>query len=331
MLKIEDLKTDEKFERLTPASKEEFKALEKMIVADGELHSPIIVWQGQNIVVDGHSCLEILKKHPELPYTIKEIPFEDWQEVIVWIVEHHIARKSFTLWKRLEMALNCEEYWKSKEEAKRNQGTRNDLTAPGAEKSEPINTNLILAEKVGCGETTVIQFKKVFKEASEDIKQRCKDGDMSITRAHTNLTKKKSPKKTSPKTKPELSIEVEKINILAECEKNQTVSGGGNINIPDPTPIAEQMGKPNIPDEVVWFAINPIEQMIQIFMKKHDSDKGKNHIHVNSFSFKTVSTEDGVSILEVQHIGGATEEFAQKDEKGFDSEQKKASSNRTGK
>ena len=317
---VDELSVDTKFERLTPANDEEFKALEKMIVADGEIHGPIIIWQDQNIVVDGHSRLEILRKHPTLPYTIKEIPFQDWQEVIVWIIEHHIARKSFTLWQKLEMALNCEEYWRAKAEAKGNQGVRSDLLSPGDKKSEPINTNMILAEKVGCGETTVTMFKKVFLKASEEIKQRCKDGDMSIKRAYNNLTGKKTPKK-----KTEVIIEGESMDILKECEKNQTVAGKGNINIPDPAPIVKQMTKPKVPDEVMWISINPAEQLMQIFQKTHDSDKGTDHIYINSFSFTTVSTEDAVSILEVQHIGGATEEFAQKDDKEFDPEQKKAS------
>lgn len=320
MLKIDDLKIDEKFERLTPVSNEEFKALENMIVDDGEMHTPIIVWQGQNIIVDGHSRLKILEKHPTLPFTIKEIPFQDWQEVIVWIVEHHIARKSFTLWQRLEMALNCEEYWKAKEESKRNQGARNDLKLPGDKKLKPIDIDLILAEKIGCGKTTVTMFKKVFEKGSEATKQKCREGDMSIKRAYDNLTEKKPAKKKS-----KMIIENEKINILSECEKNQTISDSSNISIPDPKPIAKQMAQSKVPDEIMWFAINPVDQVIQIFMKKHDSDKGNNHIYINSFSFKTVSHEGAMSILEVQHIGGAAEEITQKDDRGFDSEQKKAS------
>ena len=325
MLKIENLKTDEKFERLTPVSDEEFKALENVIVADGEMHTPIIVWQDQKTIVDGHSRAEVLRRNPEIPFTIKEIAFKDWQDVIVWIVEHHIARKSFSLWQKLEMAMACVEYWEAKKKAKRNKGTRSDLNTPGVKKSAPISTNEILAEKVGCGTTTVAQFLKVFREASDGIKQRCKDGDMSIKRAYTNLTKKKTPKNESPEEKPETIIENEKINILDECEKNQTVSDKGNISIPDPKPIAEQITKPSVPDEVMWFAFNPVDQVIQIYMKKHDSDKGIDHIHVNTFSFKHISTGDGVSILQVEHIGGATEDITQKDDKGFESEEKKAS------
>ena len=320
MLKIEDVKIDERFERLTPVSKEEHKALENLIVADGEIHTPIIVWKDQKTLVDGHSRRDIQKKHPDLPYTIKEIEFQDWQEVIVWIVEHHIARKSFSLWQKLEMAMTCVDYWEAKAQAKRNKGARNDLKTPGVKKSKPIDTTAILAEKVGCGTTTVTQFLKVFRQRSEGLKQRCREGDMSIKSASKSLEPKNPPKK-----KPETTVENEKIDILAECEKNQTVSDKNNVTIPDPNPIAQQMTQPKIPDETMWFAINPVEQMMQIFMKKHDTDTGNNHIHVNSFIFKTVSTEDGRSILHVEHIGGSTEDITQKDDGDFDSEEKKAS------
>jgi hypothetical protein len=78
---------------------------------------------------------------------------------------------------------------------------------------------LILAEKVGCGETTVIQFKKVFKEASDGTKQRCREGDMSIKRAYNSLKAKKPPKKKS-----KLSIENEKMN----CKRrSKSVPPGG--------------------------------------------------------------------------------------------------------
>jgi hypothetical protein len=88
---------------------------------------------------------------------------------------------------------------------------------------------LILAEKVGCGETTVTMFKKVCDEASEGTKQRCREGDMSIKRAYESLTPKKPSKKDA-----ETVVENEKINILEDCEKNQTLGDNGNTNIREP-------------------------------------------------------------------------------------------------
>jgi len=316
---VNELKVEKKFEKLTPISKEEFKALKKVIIADGEIHSPIIVWEGQNIVVDGHSRLKILKKHPKLKYTIMEIPFEDWQDAEVFIVEHHISRKSFTLWQRLEMALRCEEYWQAKEEAKRNQGTRNDLKSLGDKKSEPINTDLILAEKVGCGKTTVTMFKKVFKEAPLPTKQRCREGDMSIKRAYDSLTKKKTPKK-----KPEVVVK-NVSNIFDESEKNQSLDENSNINIPDPKLVTEKMETEKVPDGAIWFAINLVEGLIQVFTKNIDQEKGQILIHIGSYSYKTISNKDGVTILEANLIAGGTEDIVRKDDNDFDSEVKQAS------
>lgn len=321
MLKIEDLKVENKFKRITPESKEQFNALEKLIVADVELHSPIIIWAGQGIVVDGHSRLEILKKHPDLKYSLKEIEFDDWMDVIVWIVEHHIARSSFTLWQKLEMAMACVKYWEAKEKARRNQGVRNDLKTPGVKKSESIDTNAILAEKVGCGTTTVTQFLKVFNKASEATKQKCKEGDMSIKRAYESL----APKKTTPKKKSDVTLEIATESILDKSKKNQSPGKKSNIVIPDPKPIATKMTSARTSEGSIWFAINPIEGVIQIFNKSIDQEKGKIHIEVDNYSCKTVSKENGVTIVEACHIDGSTEHITQKDNINFEEASKKAS------
>lgn len=325
MMKIEDLKVDKRFERLTPVSNEELKALENLIVGDGEIHAPIVVWKGQNIIVDGHERWNVLKKHPELPYSIKEIEFQDWREVIVWIVEHHIARKSFTLWQKLEMAMNCVEYWEAKDNAKRNQGTRSDLLSPGDKKLESMDINKVIAEKVGCSRTTVTMFKMIFNSPSEGLKQKCRAGEMSIKKASDSLKPKETDNNKPGNKKSETVIKNEEINILKACEKNQTVSDNSDIAIPDSAPIVEKITQPKVPDEVIWFAINPVEQTIQMFLKKHDSETGNNNIHINTYSFTTVSTIGATSILQVKHVGGSTEDVIRKDDCAFKSEGKEVS------
>ncbi len=43
MLRIEDLKIESRYKRLTLESKEQLKALEKLIVADGEVGDDVVV------------------------------------------------------------------------------------------------------------------------------------------------------------------------------------------------------------------------------------------------------------------------------------------------
>ena len=266
MLKIEELKIENRYKRLTPETKEQLNALEKLIVNDGEIHTPIIVWKDRNIVVDGHCCVEILKKHPKLKHSIKEIEFNDWRDVTVWIIEHHIARKSFTLWQRLEMAMNCVDYWETKEQARQNKGKRSDLMSRGDNKSDNIDTNAIIAEKVGCGRTTVTHFMKVFKSPEEGIKQQCRDGEMSIKKAYESLTPKKKKGDGNGKDK-NVVIETGGADILSDSEKNQSPGKKSNIKIPDPEPIATKMTSTMTSEGSVWFAINPIEGVVQIFKK----------------------------------------------------------------
>ena len=320
MLKIEDLKIEKKYEKLTPETKEQLHALEALILDDGEIYDPFVVWKDHNIIVDGHSRRKIQQKHPHLKYSIKEVAFGDWRDVIAWIVEHHIARKSFTLWQKLEMVRNCVEYWEAKEKAKKNQGTRTDLLAPGDKKPEAININQIIANKVNCCKTYVTMFNKVFKEASEGIKQRCREGNMSIKKAYNSLEPKKKPEK-----KPSISIETSKDDILDEAAKNQNLGKKSNKEFPDPKPIANKMISAETSEESIWMAINPIEGVVQIFKKQYEPEKGLIQVQVNSFACKGVSKENGVTILEAWHIDGSREDVSQKDDGDFESESKKAS------
>ena len=71
---IEQLKIDPEFEKvIPPISLAEFVLLEDNILADGQINTPIAVWNG--VIVDGHNRYKILQKHPHIPYTIKEMNF----------------------------------------------------------------------------------------------------------------------------------------------------------------------------------------------------------------------------------------------------------------
>ena len=70
------LKIDPEFEDvIPPISSEEFEQLEKNIVSEGALLSPIIIWNGY--IVDGHNRYKILQKHPEIECKTFEKHFED--------------------------------------------------------------------------------------------------------------------------------------------------------------------------------------------------------------------------------------------------------------
>ena len=90
-----NLKIDPEFqEKIPPLTEEEFAQLEENILEDGEVHTPIVVWDGK--IVDGHNRWKILQKHPEIPYKIKEMEFADKWEAFDWMYKNQLGRRNLT-------------------------------------------------------------------------------------------------------------------------------------------------------------------------------------------------------------------------------------------
>ncbi len=90
-----NLKIDHEFEsRIPPLTEEEFRKLEENIVADGTVYTPIIVWD--EVIVDGHNRYRILQKHPDIPYSTREISFGNRDEALSWICENQLGRRNLT-------------------------------------------------------------------------------------------------------------------------------------------------------------------------------------------------------------------------------------------
>lgn len=95
-LNIDSLKKiiiDKEFEGICPnLSKTEFETLEENILADGEVSCPLFIWN--NILIDGHHRRQIILKHPQLPFQIKQLAFSSRYEVIAWICRNQIGRRN---------------------------------------------------------------------------------------------------------------------------------------------------------------------------------------------------------------------------------------------
>ena len=90
-----EIRVDHEFEKqIPPLTEEEFRNLEEGILAAGEIYSPIIVWNGT--IVDGHNRFRILKNHPELQYSVKEMDFADRGEALSWICRNQLGRRNLT-------------------------------------------------------------------------------------------------------------------------------------------------------------------------------------------------------------------------------------------
>ena len=90
---LEQLKIDPEFEKvIPPISLAEFVQLEENILTEGQILTPIAVWNG--VIVDGHNRFKILQNYPHIPYTIKEMKFENRYEAIAWMCNQQLGRRN---------------------------------------------------------------------------------------------------------------------------------------------------------------------------------------------------------------------------------------------
>ena len=87
------LKIDKGFRALIrPPQKTAYLQLEHQIVKEG-CKEPILVWDGY--IIDGHNRYSICVRH-KIPFTVRELPFKNRDEAIVWICTQQLSHPDLT-------------------------------------------------------------------------------------------------------------------------------------------------------------------------------------------------------------------------------------------
>jgi hypothetical protein len=189
MLDVNDLKIDPEFKDFFPAlTDEEYGLLEDHIVEVGHLIEPIVVWKGHNIIVDGHNRCEICKKL-DIEVKIEEIEFADKEDAKTYIMQHHMGRRSLSLFQRIETALKMERNLEG--QAKANQSAGGGSVKQKAAK--PINVLEELSRLSGCSHDTVSKAKKILSEADEGDIDALRRAKVKINTVYKKLEKKAMP------------------------------------------------------------------------------------------------------------------------------------------
>jgi hypothetical protein len=322
IMNIEKLKLDKKYKDVFHVTKKELQSIEMLALQDGEIYHPLFVWKDQDILIYGYQYLKAIKAHSEIKYTTREIEFEDWQEAKVWAIEHYIAQPEILLWQKLEAAADCGAYWLLKEDAKDAQGKRTDLSTVTEDKSdESKEVNAIIARRVGCGPTTVYNFKKVLASNSGDIIKLCRKGKLSISAAYSRLFAPKKPRRTKVGPSTPMELEIDGIDIFDEAGNNIDIGRkktDRHNGVPvDPEPIAQQIKMAKVPDGAIWIALHKKDGQMQVIKRSYDEDKGKIIANINAYNCKIIKSDDDLIILEADRINGGTTEISQKDDREF--------------
>jgi len=182
-------------------SREEFEQLKESIRTEGQ-HYPIIVSEDLE-VLDGHhrfrACLELAI---EPDFEVKH--FEDKLLEKKFVIEANLRRRHLNNFQLVELAVPLLEIEKAlaKKQKSKNARSEHDTTldsvsdGPFSEFEPKEKTTDAVAKKVGVSTRTLERGKKIIEKASEDDKQKLREGKTSISKVYREI----APPKPTPKT-----------------------------------------------------------------------------------------------------------------------------------
>ena len=90
----ETIYIDDKIRRLIdPLTEDEFNLLRDNIANDGEITDPLVVWEEEDILLDGHHRIQIADEF-SLPFRITYCSFPNRTAATLWILEHQLGRRN---------------------------------------------------------------------------------------------------------------------------------------------------------------------------------------------------------------------------------------------
>jgi hypothetical protein len=172
------VKIDAEFKKLIPAlSGDEFSQLEANILHDG-IREPLVVWN--DILIDGHNRYEIATKHG-IEYETQSMDFASRDEAIRWIILNQFGRRNLSAYDRSILALRLKPIIavQAKEKQAESGGA-----VPQKSAKPPIETRKELAKVAGVSHDTISKVEKIQQQATPEIKEAVKSGEMSINQAY---------------------------------------------------------------------------------------------------------------------------------------------------
>lgn len=205
------LRLNPQYEKMLPTmSQEEFEQLKESIRTEGQ-HYPIIVSESLE-VLDGHhrfrACREL---DIEPDFEVKH--FEDKLLEKKFVIEANLRRRHLNNFQLVELAVPLLEIEKAIAKKQKTSNITSKDDSPSADlvsddsfsEFEPKGkTTAAVAKKAGVSTRTLEKGKKIIEKASEDDKQKLREGKTSISKIYREIAPPKPTQKTS--TKPETSM-----------------------------------------------------------------------------------------------------------------------------
>lgn len=199
-----NFKLDPEFKSYWPKlSKEKFIILEQSILDEG-LRENLVVWKEENILIDGHQRLIVLRKHNiSIDNKITRLSFANRLHAKRWVHANQTGRRG-DISKFLSICHVMEFEPIYREEAKKRSGTRTDLRPKVDQRFGRVRN--FMAKESGTGHSTlenILYIRRYDTEKFNQLKGEAQNGkDISIALEYSKIKANQDAKKS----KAELNI-----------------------------------------------------------------------------------------------------------------------------
>ena len=176
---------------IDPLTANEYAALERSLLAEG-CRDALVLWG--DVLIDGHNRYEICSKYNIEFKTIQNSSFQSIEEVMLWMIDNQLGRRSVTDFQRGVLALRKRDLISARVQAemdatrpaKTEEETDNTTPASTSETAaptSPIKTREDIARVAGISSNTIGQIEKIRKTAAPELVEAVRAGAISINAA----------------------------------------------------------------------------------------------------------------------------------------------------
>jgi hypothetical protein len=191
------LRLNPEYDKLLPKmSDEEFGELKSSIQTEGQ-HYPIIVNEDLE-VLDGHhrfrACVEL---GIEPDFEVRK--FDDKLHEKKFVIEANLRRRHLNNFQLVELAVPLLEIEKTLAKTRQSKGDKNGgemqlgIASDDAAPDIKSKATDVVAKKAGVSTRTLERGKKIMEKASEDDKQKLREGKTSISKVYQEIVTNENP------------------------------------------------------------------------------------------------------------------------------------------
>jgi transcriptional regulator with XRE-family HTH domain len=166
---------------IDPLTAIEYAALERSLLAEG-CRDALVLWG--EVLIDGHNRYDICRKHGIEFRTVQNTSFDSIDDVMLWVIDNHLARRSVSDYQRGVLALRKKEIVTARMAQRAGEPDKaTDEDAPQAPESPPWNTREEVAKAARVSSNTISQIERIQKAATPQLVEAVRSGTISINAA----------------------------------------------------------------------------------------------------------------------------------------------------